>query len=102
MPGGSAALSRIAACLRGLDQGPGGVAQAPHLVVSVFARGLQRRLITRLYFPGDAHSGDYVLGLVVPERRPTLVARRGDAPGALVWDVILQGPGGGGELLVSS
>ena len=84
---------RFATIKPGPVPGPGRVAQAPHVVVSVFARGLQRRLITRLYFPGDPHSGDYVLGLVVPERRPTLVARRGDAPGALVWDVILQGPG---------
>lgn len=73
--------------------GPGGAAQAPHVAVSVFARGLQRRLVTRLYFPGDAHATDYAMGLVPPSRRETLVARRGEAPGALLWDVVLQGPG---------
>jgi protocatechuate 3,4-dioxygenase alpha subunit len=72
---------------------PTGFAQAPHIVVSLFARGLQRRLVTRLYFPGDAHETDYVLGLVPPERRPTLVARLGAVPGVLSWDVVLQGPG---------
>jgi protocatechuate 3,4-dioxygenase alpha subunit len=77
----------------GAVPGPGGVVQAPHVAVSVFARGLQRRLVTRLYFPGDAHAGDYALGLVPQARRPTLVARPGEVPGALRWDVILQGPG---------
>ena len=31
-----------------------GTAQAPHLVVSVFARGLLDRVVTRIYFEGDA------------------------------------------------
>jgi protocatechuate 3,4-dioxygenase alpha subunit len=76
----------------GAVPGPGGVAQAPHIVVSVFARGLQRRLVTRLYFPDGPHATDYVLGLVPAERRHTLVARS-EGPGALAWDVVLQGPG---------
>jgi protocatechuate 3,4-dioxygenase alpha subunit len=74
--------------------GPGASPQAPHILVSLFARGLQRRLVTRLYFPGHpANANDYALGLVPPERRPTLIARRGDGPGELLWDVVLQGPG---------
>jgi protocatechuate 3,4-dioxygenase, alpha subunit len=78
----------------GAVPGPAGSVQAPHVVVSVFARGLQRRLVTRLYFPGDAsHAADHVLGLVPPERRATLIAQRGEAAGALLWDVVLQGPG---------
>ena len=32
--------------------GPGGTMQAPHVTVSVFARGLLQRLVTRIYF-GD-------------------------------------------------
>jgi len=73
--------------------GPGGKPQAPHLVVSVFARGLLRRLITRIYFPDDPNnSSDYALGLVEPKRRKTLVARRVTGrDGALAWDVVLQG-----------
>jgi len=31
--------------------GPDGKPQAPHIAVSVFARGLLRRLVTRIYFP---------------------------------------------------
>jgi protocatechuate 3,4-dioxygenase alpha subunit len=71
---------------------PGTVAgQAPHLVVSVFARGLLKRLVTRMYFPDDAaHATDPVLALVPPERRHTLIARPGRA-GMLEWNVVLQG-----------
>jgi protocatechuate 3,4-dioxygenase alpha subunit len=67
--------------------------QAPHIAVSVFARGLQKRLVTRLYFPGDARNAtDPALGLVDPERRATLVAA--DQPdGSLRWDIRLQGAG---------
>ena len=34
--------------------GPGGSPQAPHIMVSVFARGLLKRLVTRIYFPDEA------------------------------------------------
>jgi protocatechuate 3,4-dioxygenase beta subunit len=73
--------------------GPGGRPQAPHVAVSLFARGLMKRLVTRLYFPDDARNGsDPVLGLVAPDRRSTLVAEaRRD--GSLEWNVVLQGPG---------
>jgi protocatechuate 3,4-dioxygenase alpha subunit len=74
--------------------GPSGATQAPHLVVSVLMRGLLKRLVTRIYFPGDAEqANDSVLGLVSAERRPTLIAREGLAnKGSLRWDIILQGP----------
>jgi protocatechuate 3,4-dioxygenase, alpha subunit len=74
--------------------GPGGALQAPHIVVTVFMRGLLKHLITRVYFPDDpANAEDAVLKLVPPERRATLVARRTPAaPGGLEWNVILQGP----------
>jgi len=77
----------------GAVPGPQGKPQAPHIAVSVFARGLLRRLVTRIYFPDEAaNANDFVLGLVEPERRGTLIARKiaGQA-GALEWDVILQG-----------
>jgi protocatechuate 3,4-dioxygenase, alpha subunit len=67
--------------------------QAPHLLVSVFMRGLLRRLVTRVYFPDESLNAiDYILSLVEPERRSTLIAKRiGGHPGALEWNVILQG-----------
>lgn len=74
--------------------GPDGAIQAPHIAVSVFMRGLLRRLITRIYFPEEAaNAGDFVLRLVEPERQATLIARKNaNEAGTLEWDVILQGP----------
>jgi len=73
--------------------GPGEKLQAPHIVVSVFMRGLLRRLVTRIYFPDDpANSEDYALSLVEPTRRGTLVARKSaKREGLLEWNVVLQG-----------
>ena len=69
---------------------PGGRMQAAHLLVTVFARGMLKHAVTRLYFPGDpAHAEDPVLALVDPARRATLIAR--PSGGALEWDVVLQG-----------
>jgi protocatechuate 3,4-dioxygenase beta subunit len=73
--------------------GPGGAPQAPHIVVSVFARGLLKRLVSRMYFPDEpANASDLALGLVEPARRGTLVAQR-QRSGSLEWNVVLQGPG---------
>lgn len=62
-----------------IDDGEGGV-QAPHLQVGVFARGILKRLVTRLYFPEDtaAHAADPVLALLPEDRRGLLVAEAGD------------------------
>lgn len=74
--------------------GPDGKPQAPHLAVSVFARGLLRRIVTRIYFPDESgNSEDYVLNLVEPERRGTLIAKKAATPGLLEWNVVLQGDG---------
>jgi protocatechuate 3,4-dioxygenase alpha subunit len=73
---------------------PNGKQQAPHLVVSVFMRGVLRRLVTRMYFPDDErNSGDHILNLVEAARRTTLIAKNtADDPGSLKWNVVLQGP----------
>ena len=75
--------------------GPDGNLQAPHLAVSVFTRGLLRRLVTRIYFPDEpGNNQDFALNLVEAGRRGTLIAKKIDGrPGALEWNVILQGPG---------
>ena len=72
--------------------GPLGDGQAPHLDVSVFARGLLDRVVTRIYLPGPAaaHAADPVLSALPPERAATLVAHE-DGPGALRFDVRLGG-----------
>jgi protocatechuate 3,4-dioxygenase, alpha subunit len=71
--------------------GPNGIPLASHLNVSVFARGLLRHLVTRIYFPDEepANAADPVLARVDPARRGTLVAS-GDAH-VLRFDVHLQG-----------
>lgn len=56
--------------------GNDGTMQAPHLNVSVFARGVLKRLATRIYFAGDpANEEDPILALVPLERRDTLMAK---------------------------
>ena len=72
-----------------------GTPQAPHVNVVVFARGLLRQVITRLYFPdeGTANAGDPVLSsMEVAGLRETLVARE-EGDGAYRFDVRLQGEG---------
>lgn len=78
----------------GAVPGPNGNPQAPHIAVSVFMRGLLRRLVTRIYFPDEpANAGEFVLNLVAPERRATLIAKKSVKQiGTLEWNVILQGP----------
>ena len=70
---------------------PDGRTQAPHLNVTVFARGLLRHLVTRMYFPDEteANATDPVLNLVEPARRETLIAK--NCGGVLHFDVRLQG-----------
>jgi len=73
--------------------GPDGRLQAPHLVITIFMRGLLKQLSTRMYFPGDpANAEDPILQLVAPERRTTLIARpvAGDKA-SVEWNVALQG-----------
>jgi protocatechuate 3,4-dioxygenase alpha subunit len=66
---------------------------APHLSVLVFARGLLKPLLTRLYFPDedDANAVDPVLAGVPEGDRATLVAVP-DGNG-LRFDIRLQGEG---------
>jgi protocatechuate 3,4-dioxygenase alpha subunit len=68
----------------------GGV-EAPHLNLSIFARGLLDRVVTRLYFPDEpeANAADPVLQAIGPDRRDTLIAR--PAAGGYEFDIRLQG-----------
>jgi protocatechuate 3,4-dioxygenase, alpha subunit len=75
--------------------GAGEVLQAPHINVSIFARGLLKRLVTRIYFPGEPlNEIDALLSVLPNDRRATLIARVADAGGAervLHFDIVLQG-----------
>ena len=58
-----------------VPDGEGGL-QAPHIDVSVFARGLLDRVVTRIYFADEAEANaeDVVLRSVPEDRRRTLLA----------------------------
>jgi protocatechuate 3,4-dioxygenase alpha subunit len=73
---------------------PGSVddVQAPHMDVSIFARGLLQRLVTRIYLADAAGAGDPVLAGLEPGRRATLVAQPdGDDGARYRFDIHLQG-----------
>jgi protocatechuate 3,4-dioxygenase alpha subunit len=70
--------------------GPGGVLQAPHIAVSVFGRGLLKRLATRIYFADrPENDADPILMSVPKARHATLIAERRDGDWWL--DIVLQG-----------
>jgi protocatechuate 3,4-dioxygenase alpha subunit len=71
--------------------GPGNRLQAPHVALSIFGRGLVKRLATRIYFADSEDNDVDAMPSRVPiERRDTLIARSGDNG---VWwlDIVLQG-----------
>ena len=73
--------------------GPGGVPQAPHLNLAVYARGMLKQFFTRIYFDGDpANDEDPILALVPKERRRTLMAQPDPGrPAGWRFDIHLQG-----------
>ena len=65
---------------------------APHLDVYVFARGLLKHQLTRIYFPAEqANASDPVLSSLGDEERAALIAREED--GRLRFDIRMQGDG---------
>ncbi|MGA9858499.1 MAG: protocatechuate 3,4-dioxygenase subunit alpha [Solirubrobacteraceae bacterium] len=71
----------------------GGRLQAPHIDVSLFARGMLNRVVTRIYFADEeqANAEDPILAQVPADRRATLVAAPHD--GGYRFDIRIQGPG---------
>ena len=83
---------RILTLKPGRVPGPDGTPQAPHIDVSVFARGLLKRLVTRIYFSDEAAANetDPLLARVTDAAaRATLIAERTGA--GYRFDVRLQG-----------
>jgi protocatechuate 3,4-dioxygenase, alpha subunit len=84
---------------------PGGGLQAPHIVITLFSRGLLKPLLTRIYFPDEpSNAEDPILKLVPRERRSTLIATpsgEGSAktkpqdvsPKIFDWKIVMQGDG---------
>ncbi len=76
-PTGPDGSYRIVTLRPGALPSPDGGREAPHLDVSVFARGLLDRVVTRIYFPDEmeANTDDPVLSAIAdPARRDTLIA----------------------------
>jgi protocatechuate 3,4-dioxygenase, alpha subunit len=73
-----------------VPDGEGGL-QAPHIDVSLFARGILDRVVTRIYFADEteANAEDVVLNTVPADRRDTLLATP-DGDGYRI-DFYLQG-----------
>jgi protocatechuate 3,4-dioxygenase alpha subunit len=72
-------------------RGSGNLSQAPHVALTIFARGILYHLTTRLYFAGEAlNETDPVLNAIDPARRDTVIARE-TAPGTWNLDLRLQG-----------
>jgi protocatechuate 3,4-dioxygenase, alpha subunit len=71
-----------------------GDGQAPHIDVTVLARGLLDRVVTRIYFPDEAaaNAADPLLASLPQERAATLVAQEA-GPDELRFDIRLQGVG---------
>ena len=70
----------------------GGATQAPHIDVSLFARGMLHRCVTRIYFADEAqaNAADPGLARVPVERRTTLLAEPHN--GGYRFDIRFQGP----------
>jgi protocatechuate 3,4-dioxygenase, alpha subunit len=82
----------------GAVPGRGNALQAPHIALTVFARGLLKHLITRIYFAdlAAANDADPVLSAIEDRAvRQTLLAKPQDdgTPLRFRFDVVLQGPG---------
>jgi protocatechuate 3,4-dioxygenase alpha subunit len=78
----------------GRAAGANGALQAPHVLVTLFARGVLKQMVTRIYFSDEAsNADDSVLALVPADRRATLIAARngtGSYP-TYRFDIHLQG-----------
>jgi protocatechuate 3,4-dioxygenase alpha subunit len=72
--------------------GLGNTLQAPHVAVSIFARGLLKALTTRLYFEDESlNETDPVLSLIDDEtRRRTLIAQKVSGE-TWKFDITMQG-----------
>lgn len=69
-----------------------GSLQAPHIDVTVMARGMLNRVVTRIYFADEAaaNAEDAVLGSVPEARRHTLLAEPVEG-GGYQFDIRIQG-----------
>jgi len=81
--------------VRTVKPGVENAGEAPHLNVIVMMRGMLTHTFTRIYFEDEAaaNAADPVLSAVPAARRDTLVARRSEQAGSIVYtfDIRMQG-----------
>jgi protocatechuate 3,4-dioxygenase, alpha subunit len=85
---------RIVTVKPGCVPGPSGQPQGPHIDVSIFARGLLQRLVTRIYFSdeGARNAADPVLASLADSSLASrLIAHRAGAGSVYELDIRLQG-----------
>jgi protocatechuate 3,4-dioxygenase alpha subunit len=71
--------------------GADGKPQAPHILLSVFGRGMTMQSTTRIYFDDEVMTAtDEVVNIVPADRRATIIAKK-TAPGVYRFDIHLQG-----------
>jgi protocatechuate 3,4-dioxygenase, alpha subunit len=93
-PTDSTGVFRFDTVKPGAIHGGDGQRHAPHINVTVFARGMLVHAFTRMYFAGDPLETDPTLALVGGSRRETLVGERTvhhDGRVSYRWDIHLQG-----------
>jgi protocatechuate 3,4-dioxygenase alpha subunit len=72
--------------------GADGREQAPHILVVLFARGLLRQIVTRIYFDGEVANRDDPVLALCGARASTLIARRtASGADAYGWNISMQG-----------
>jgi protocatechuate 3,4-dioxygenase, alpha subunit len=93
VPTNEAGQFRVRTIKPGAVQAETSARQAPHILVSIFMRGLLYRLITRIYFSDEpGNTDDPVLRSIEPRRRDSLLAKADPAqPHRYEWNVFLQG-----------
>jgi protocatechuate 3,4-dioxygenase, alpha subunit len=90
VPTDKAGRYAINTVLPGPVAGADGRPQAPHILVVLFARGLLKQIVTRIYFEGEAANGSDAVLAACGARSATLVAKR-DGADAYTWNISMQG-----------
>ena len=79
----------------GTVPGPNNTAQAPHINVIVFARGMLSHAFTRIYFENEADNRNdpVLMGIEDEAHRNTLIARQEETAGVIIYrfDIRFQG-----------
>jgi protocatechuate 3,4-dioxygenase alpha subunit len=92
VPTDKAGRYAINTVMPGAVAGADGRRQAPHILVVLFARGLLKQIVTRIYFEGETANADDAVLALCGKRAGTLLAKRDTAsPDAYAWDISMQG-----------